>query len=194
MLTYLITLRQPHLAEQFRCAYDCYLQIIFAVNERVESALNRSPLTWLKKGVCAPCTYKTKDEPQLMYSMMAAMDGNNSLKLVDASIHVGKAQADVWESVSPRWLSTLDVDRFKDDVAINEMAGMIQQDWLNAVMQSSESLPAADVPICIERWKNAGPDEKKKKFALFSVSGIFLAVCRHGHVLSICDMIRSGEL
>ena len=129
-----------------------------------------------------------------MYSMMAAMDGNNSLKLVDASIHAGKARADVRDSVSPRWLSALDVDRFKDDVAINEMAGMIQQDWLNAVMQSSESPPAADVPICVERWKNAGPDEKKKMFALFSVSGIFLAVCRHGHVLSICDMIRSGEL
>jgi hypothetical protein len=31
-------------------------------------------------------------------------------------------------------------------------------------------------------------------FALFAVAGIFLAVCRHGHVLVICDMIRSGEL
>ena len=31
-------------------------------------------------------------------------------------------------------------------------------------------------------------------FALFVVAGIFLAVCHHGHVLVICDMIRSGEL
>jgi Kyakuja-Dileera-Zisupton transposase len=31
-------------------------------------------------------------------------------------------------------------------------------------------------------------------FALFAIAGIFLAVCRHGHVLVICDMIRSGEL
>lgn len=31
-------------------------------------------------------------------------------------------------------------------------------------------------------------------FALFAVAGIFLAVCRHGHVLVICDMIRSSEL
>ena len=31
-------------------------------------------------------------------------------------------------------------------------------------------------------------------FALFAVAGIFLAVCRHGHVLVICDMIHSGEL
>jgi Kyakuja-Dileera-Zisupton transposase len=31
-------------------------------------------------------------------------------------------------------------------------------------------------------------------FALFAIAGVFLAVCRHGHVLVICDMIRSGEL
>jgi hypothetical protein len=47
---------------------------------------------------------------------------------------------------------------------------------------------------CAGRWRNAGPESRKKMFALFSVSGIFLVVCRHGHVLFICDMIRSGEL
>ncbi|KAF8195179.1 hypothetical protein K438DRAFT_2126983 [Mycena galopus ATCC 62051] len=31
-------------------------------------------------------------------------------------------------------------------------------------------------------------------FALFAISGIFLSVCCHGHVLVICDMICSGEL
>jgi hypothetical protein len=50
------------------------------------------------------------------------------------------------------------------------------------------------VNTCVERWRNAGPDARKKMFALFAVAGIFLAVCRHGHVLVICDMIRSGEL
>ncbi|KAJ6475630.1 hypothetical protein DFH09DRAFT_855704, partial [Mycena vulgaris] len=34
----------------------------------------------------------------------------------------------------------------------------------------------------------------KKMFALFAIAGIFLSVCRHGHVLVMCDMIRSGEL
>ncbi|KAJ7778074.1 hypothetical protein B0H14DRAFT_3095842 [Mycena olivaceomarginata] len=31
-------------------------------------------------------------------------------------------------------------------------------------------------------------------FALFAIAGIFISVCRHGHVLVMCDMIRSGEL
>jgi hypothetical protein len=47
---------------------------------------------------------------------------------------------------------------------------------------------------CVDRWRNAGPEARKKMYALFAIAGIFLAVCRHGHVLVICDMIRSGEL
>jgi hypothetical protein len=50
------------------------------------------------------------------------------------------------------------------------------------------------VNACVERWKAAGPEARKKMFALFAISGIFLSVCRHGHVLVMCDMIRSGEL
>jgi hypothetical protein len=50
------------------------------------------------------------------------------------------------------------------------------------------------VNTCVERWRNAGPEARKKMFALFAISGIFLSVYRHGHVLVICDMIRSGEL
>lgn len=63
--------------------------------------------------------------------------------------------------------------------------------WLN-VTEIDEL--AKCVNTCVERWRNAGPEARKKMFALFAVAGIFLAVCRHGHVLVICDMIRSGEL
>ena len=48
--------------------------------------------------------------------------------------------------------------------------------------------------ICVQRWRSAGPEARKKMFALFAIAGIFIAVCRHGHLLVICDMIRSGEL
>ena len=63
--------------------------------------------------------------------------------------------------------------------------------WLN-VTEIDEL--AQCVNTCVERWRNAGPEACKKMFALFAVAGIFLAVCQHGHVLVICDMIRSGEL
>jgi hypothetical protein len=63
--------------------------------------------------------------------------------------------------------------------------------WLN--LTEIDEL-AQCVNTCVERWRNAGPEARKKMFALFAVAGIFLAVCSHGHVLAICDMIRSGEL
>lgn len=47
---------------------------------------------------------------------------------------------------------------------------------------------------CVKRWKNAAPEAKKKMFALFDASGIFVMLCRHGHVIKCCDMVRSGEL
>ena len=50
------------------------------------------------------------------------------------------------------------------------------------------------IAVCVERWKNAGPEARKKMFTLFAVTGIFICVCRHGHVLTLCDMVRSGEL
>lgn len=47
---------------------------------------------------------------------------------------------------------------------------------------------------CADRWRNAGPEQRKKMFAVFDESGIFVAACRHRFVLLVCDMIRSGEL
>ena len=63
--------------------------------------------------------------------------------------------------------------------------------WLN-VIEHDEL--AKCLNTCVDRWKNASPEARKKMFALFTIAVIFLAVCRHGHVLVICDMIRSGEL
>lgn len=63
--------------------------------------------------------------------------------------------------------------------------------WLNVVEHDEL---AKCLNTCVERWRNAGPEARKKMYALFAIAGIFLVVCRHGHLLVICDMIRSGEL
>ncbi|KAJ7690879.1 hypothetical protein B0H17DRAFT_1159884 [Mycena rosella] len=68
--------------------------------------------------------------------------------------------------------------------------------WLNINELADDDANELErcVNTCVERWKAAGPEARKKMFALFAVAGIFLSVCRHGHVLVMCDMIRSGEL
>lgn len=59
---------------------------------------------------------------------------------------------------------------------------------------AQQSLYAGEGFHCIERWKNAGPETRKRMFSLFDETGIFIACCRHRMVLYACDMKRSGEL
>ncbi|KAK1231535.1 hypothetical protein PQX77_005367 [Marasmius sp. AFHP31] len=63
--------------------------------------------------------------------------------------------------------------------------------WLN-VLETDELRACIDA--CVDRWKAASPDAQKKMFAFFAITGVFVAVCRHGHLIVMCDMRRSGEL
>lgn len=47
---------------------------------------------------------------------------------------------------------------------------------------------------CVDRWRNARADQRKKMSVVFAESGIFVVMCRHRFVLLACDMIKSGEL
>ncbi|KAJ6596493.1 hypothetical protein B0H10DRAFT_1960160 [Mycena sp. CBHHK59/15] len=47
---------------------------------------------------------------------------------------------------------------------------------------------------CAERWKNMVNELTARMWGIFDETGIFLALCRHGFVLLVADMVRSGEL
>jgi hypothetical protein len=47
---------------------------------------------------------------------------------------------------------------------------------------------------CTRNWKAAASEEKKRMWGAFEETGIFACACRHGLILWIIDMIRSGEL
>ncbi|KAJ7340863.1 hypothetical protein DFH08DRAFT_963708 [Mycena albidolilacea] len=217
-------LRSSNLVDQLSTAYDAYLAILRGVDNRVQAALNQGE---------------------------HCIDGNNSLKLIDSTFRAGLPRFDNRKSDPFQWLTTAEVDVFKDEVKNSEKVSMASAAALAAVVDSlasdNTSVPAttpppcADPPLsptanhapplgtstfaniiepdedvawlnvnelgedladelqrcvntCVECWRNAGPEAQKKMFALFAISGIFLSVCRHGHVLVICDMIRSREL
>jgi hypothetical protein len=111
-------LQVPHrsyLADQLSNAYDCYLEILRAVDQSVTHALGR-PDSWETQNVCPPCLYKVESESPLKFSLLAAMDGNNSLKLVDSAFRAGSVRTDTRTSASRRWISPGEVDTFKDEV------------------------------------------------------------------------------
>lgn len=208
-----------HLVSQFSTAYDIYLRILHEVDGRVKCVLTHDTANWRMLNICPPCTYKLDDEPNLGFSMLAMIDGNQSLKSVDTMFRSGNPREDNRATPADMWISPEEVDRFKDEVqnrgkvrtlffglfplvnvilcqsmtSENHEPGNEDFSWINVPDELKDPDSPASVAICVERWKNAGPESHKKMFALFAATGIFVCVCRHGHVLTICDMIRSGE-
>ncbi|KAF8881743.1 hypothetical protein BD779DRAFT_1445242 [Infundibulicybe gibba] len=192
---------RKYIAEQLRMAFDTYLEILHQVDIRVATAMKRDD-NWRKKNACAPCLYKVRDEPALKFSLLAAMDGNSSLKLVDSAFRPGARRADDRTQRCNFWATPEEVDLFKDEgkkeppaepsQAVPGPSTQTQQDIQWEAPANNDTNQS--IEVCLERWRNAGPEARKRMFALFAVAGIFLVVCRHGHLLFICDMIRSGEL
>jgi hypothetical protein len=93
--------------------------ILRGVDNRVQAALNRGE-QWKGKNVCPPCFYKLKHEDRLTPAWLSCIDGNNSLKLIDSTFRAGLPRFDNRKSDSFRWLTTAEVDIFKDEVKNSE--------------------------------------------------------------------------
>ncbi len=46
---------------------------------------------------------------------------------------------------------------------------------------------------CAERWRNKKTEVTARMWGIFEETGLFLSLCRHGFVLLLADMVRSGE-
>ncbi|RDX42144.1 hypothetical protein OH76DRAFT_1488926 [Lentinus brumalis] len=258
-------------AEQFSIAYDVYNDILHHVDCLSASALGRDRSDWRMHNACAPCLYRLEGEPAQKRVLLASMDGNSSLKLVDDTFRSGDARPDQRTWRTDLFISAEEVDKFKDEVRdaqkksgpVSVLPAEADVPIGFAIAASTDTAPSATdsaVPltsasaatstsarrkrkgradaatphvsapadptpldvvdidgedeehgliiedtmkaeepmestsVCTERWRNAGPEARKKMFALFATTGIFACLCRHGQVLVLCDMIRSGEL
>lgn len=93
----------------------------------------------------------------------------------------------------------------------------LEPDYINTFASQSNTLPLDDANVdptsqthtgedpgplntslatsaCMDNWKAAAADAKKKSWGIFEETGIFASACRHGLILWIGDMVRSGEL
>ncbi|TFK59791.1 hypothetical protein BDN72DRAFT_905544 [Pluteus cervinus] len=185
-----------YLPVQFSHSYDTYLLINRIVDRRVDAALGRNEPNWHIKNSCPACFYALEDEPALKFSALVSMDGNNSLRRINASMH-GQRRVDHLDTRtinSDWWLTAGDVDKFKHEVQSSpDVGGDIPNDHNNKESVDDEAQNGEPLSKCRDRWKNAGPEERKRMFALFEETGVFIASCRHRLVVAGCDMIKSGE-
>ncbi|KAE9404798.1 hypothetical protein BT96DRAFT_973001 [Gymnopus androsaceus JB14] len=181
-------------------AFDVYLAILRKVDTRVSAELGHNTPDYRALNSCPPCTYELEGEPPLKFSRMVVVDGNNSLKRMDG---VGKREvADTRVfGESDYYLSEEFVNTFADEVPARRSQSK------TAIEDSEEGFgtpeehgdptdgdPDPKIHECADNWKAAVADGAKKMWDAFRESGYFAMACRHGFVLWVADMIRSGEL
>ncbi|KIO28406.1 hypothetical protein M407DRAFT_45358, partial [Tulasnella calospora MUT 4182] len=182
------------LATPFAETLDVYLALLRLVDQQVAKTLKRDSPHWRIKNACPPCTYKLVDEPPLRHDILLAIDGGNSLKRFS---NAGTASNNLTFN-SDYFVSREEVDKFaRKEKEAGSSKGK-KGKGKGKAKKAKEPEGADDdghlLSSCTERWKANADDALKKTFSCFEEAGVFVCLCRHGHVLAIADMVSSGEL
>ncbi|KAI0686976.1 hypothetical protein C8Q76DRAFT_772245 [Earliella scabrosa] len=183
--------------------FDIYLIILRDVKRQVMTVLGRDGRDWRPQNACPACAYQLAGEEPATFDRLVCMDGNNSLKRVATSGGREVADLRVYED-HDYFLPRDYVDGFAGEVKSRQAQKKPvllprEQEPNNAEVEDdgSEGDPTDGTQAagpCASHWKAAAADEKKRMWAIYDETGIFASACRHGLILWIADMVRSGEL
>ncbi|KAG1900426.1 uncharacterized protein F5891DRAFT_1128589 [Suillus fuscotomentosus] len=171
-----------HLSRQFSIAFDSYLQIRRSVAALIAESLQRNSPDWRLKHACPTCTYELTDEEALTFRLLYSMDGNDSLKRVLRR----SLDHDTDDSLAPS-SEVPTSQQFTSD-------RYLPRAFSETTTTVGDEEDAAAEDSCAGRWKNMDDTKTKKAWGIYDETGIFVAVCRHGFVLLVADMVQSGEL
>ncbi|RDX48316.1 hypothetical protein OH76DRAFT_1456309 [Lentinus brumalis] len=191
-------------------AFDIYLTIRREVKKQVMGALGRDAPGWRVKNGCPACSCQVEGEEPPKHERILVMDGNNSLKRVATSGGRQAGDTRVYED-GDYFLSRDFVDSFAGEVKSRQSPHKPELlDPVDASERDAEDEPeegattegdptdgtanTAAPSACASNWKAAAADDKKRMWAIYDETGIFASACRHGLILWIADMVRSGEL
>lgn len=144
------------------------------------------------------------------FARMFAMDGNNSLKRMQGVGNRQQADTRVFGD-SDYFLSEDYVNTFANEVPPRKSSA--RQATVESDNEADSAKPTAGgfedgdpvgdcestlhpgIRHCTDNWRAAASDTTKKHaWDGFRECGIFAGACRHGFILWIADMVRSGEL
>ncbi|KAJ6603182.1 hypothetical protein DFH09DRAFT_1242728 [Mycena vulgaris] len=191
---------RPWLGAQFSVAFDVYLAIRAEVDKRVQVALGRDTPHWRIKNACPCCLYKVQGEPELKIPFMATFDGNNSLSRFerrekveldeDGTCAPGTSKERLDNRVAPGdyYLPREEVKKWG-----KESLRELMKDF-SVEREGEEGEAEAEELGCSERWQNMKEDVTARAYGMYDETGFFPALCRHGFVLKVVDMVKSGEL
>ncbi|KAF8198664.1 hypothetical protein K438DRAFT_1583741, partial [Mycena galopus ATCC 62051] len=173
---------RPSLPKQFSITFDAYLAIHATVDKRVQAALGRNTPDWRLKNACPACLYKLEGEVDIHLPFLATINGNNSLKCFWRRER-DTDMADGTTAPGDYYLPREEVDKWA-------------KEGLDELMK--EFVPGFELEDegdgCTERWQNMREDVTARAYGMYDETGFFPSLCRHGFVLIVVDMVRSGEL
>ncbi|KAI0746795.1 hypothetical protein C8Q80DRAFT_1220069 [Daedaleopsis nitida] len=164
--------------------FDVYLLLMDQVHRKVQEALGRDAPNWRVRHACPACSYKVEGETPATYERMIVMDGNNSLKCVATGAR----------KVGDTRKFTKVVERFTGEVKRRPQPHVEVPPEHNPDDSAGDPTDGAPDSSCTSNWKAVAADDKKRMWAIFEETGIFAAACRHGFIVWLIDMVRSGEL
>jgi hypothetical protein len=195
------------LGAQFSIAFDVYLSIRAVVDKHMQVALGRDTPDWHLKNTCPPCLYKLEGEPRLETPLMATIDSNNSLSRFHRRERVDVDEDEDEEGTAPgasKAHSTPGMSKERlDDRAVpgdyylaREEVDRWSKDGVDELMKgfSVEAEEGEEEDGCSEHWQNMKEDVTSCAYGMYDETGFFPCLCRHGFVLIVVDMVKSGEL
>ncbi|KAF7353123.1 hypothetical protein MSAN_01499700 [Mycena sanguinolenta] len=148
----------------------------------ISVALGRDTPNWRLKNACPACLYKLEGEPRMKLPFLCTMDGNNSLSRFE--VFQGSASTIAWRR-GDYYMSREEVDKWA-------------KEGLEELMKNFEGTGDAGDEEggsgCEERWQNMKDSVTTRTWGMYDETGISPALCRHGFVLVVADMVKSGEL
>ncbi|KAJ7814400.1 hypothetical protein B0H14DRAFT_3090110 [Mycena olivaceomarginata] len=170
---------RPYLCQQFSIAYDLYLNLRRRTEERMMKVLGRDS-SWRLKHAWGGA---------MIFEMLVTMDGNNSLKRM---LRCEKVTSEMGEPVLGKSREHVDNKDAGDGYYLQRER---VERWVrDRVADRLPMEPTGKDNPRADRWKNMINDVTSKMWGIFGETGIFLALCCHGFVLVLADMIKSGEL
>jgi hypothetical protein len=143
----------------------------------------------------------------MRYRRMLCMDGNDSLKRMRATKDHKAADQRVF-SDSDYYIPLNEINTFANEVRARAVKAKAvsptdtDDEWEDvddspdnddAEGDPTDGTANTELDGCVRNWKAAKSDDKKKSWDIFDENGGFAAACRHGFILWIADMVRSGE-
>ncbi|KAL6298830.1 hypothetical protein BKA93DRAFT_833746 [Sparassis latifolia] len=172
-------------------AFDIYLSIHRVIDKRVQAELGRGTPDWRVLNACPACCYELEDEPDLKIGRMYCFDGNNSLKRLAKVAERNVGDTRCFED-SDYFLSQDFVNQFADEVKSSR--SQVTQEVEPQILPRGQDEEQLDDAEGDPTDAISTVEDKKKMWGIFDETGIFASACRHGFILWIADMVRSGEL